>query len=91
MAQKRKEWMKSWGDGAAYRDLPCIIEYMKGVNNASGPIDLYELGDFIAPSRGGEEVKNFFLYTLEFIRLLVSMQEQVIGTISVASHIFAPR
>ena len=61
-------------DGAARRDLSCIIGHMKGVNNASGPIDLYELGDFIAPSRGGEGVKNFFLHRLEFIRRLVTVQ-----------------
>lgn len=84
MVQRRKEWVKVWRDGAAHRDLSYIIEHLKGVNDASGAIDLYELGDFTAPSRGGEGVKNFFLHTLEFVRRLVAVQERAVEAISVA-------
>ena len=72
-----------WRDGAAHRDLSYIIGHLKGVNNASGLIDLYELGDFTAPNPDREGVKNFFLHTLEFVRRLVTVQERAVEAISV--------
>lgn len=83
MAQKYEEWGGVWRDGAAHRDLSYIIGHLKGVNNASGAIDLYELGDFTAPNRDGDGVKNFFLHTLEFVRRLVAVQERAVEAISV--------
>lgn len=87
MSQKHEEWLKVWRDGAAHRDLSYIIGYLKGVNAAFGPVDIYELQEEDQNSRQRNPIERVLSLSFALIRDGVISLERSVEGIAITQQI----
>lgn len=87
MAQKYEEWMAVWRAAGAHRDLSYIIEHLKGVNAAFGPVDIYELKEGGQKSRQGSPTERLLSLSFDLIRDGVISLEHSVEAIAITQQI----
>lgn len=87
MAQKYEEWVEVWRAAGAHRDLSYIIEHLKGVNAAFGPVDIYELKEGGQKSRQGSPTERLLSLSFDVIRDGVISLEHSVEAIAITQQI----